>query len=321
MALAGAAERRTKLDYQELRERIRGVQAIVATPFTDDFRVDEAGLRRNVGLLCDQGIQILTPLGTGSEFYALSVDERKQVIRTVAEQCRGGGAILAPGASAVSLSETQELCRFAAAMGSHAVMVAPPFYMAATRDEVLAHYRAVAGCADIGIIIYYWPELHRARMDYELLDELVGLPNVVGIKWCELSLFTFTLMIGRIGRRLPFISGYGEYLASYSYLMGSNSISSAIANFAPRFSLELRCAAESRDWERVREMSLRAFRFYELILKVGSGVALVKAAMRMVGLASGPVRPPASVSLSPGDLAALAKLLRDLGVEVRAAAG
>src|SRR3954451_12687264 len=105
-----------------------GVIPAIPTPFTDDGReVDADGLRRVVAHVVDGGVHgIMTTGGTG-EFPHLSREERRRVTQVVVEEAAAAVPIYA-GTAACSTWEALALTPDAAAVGSDAAILLPPFY-------------------------------------------------------------------------------------------------------------------------------------------------------------------------------------------------
>lgn len=302
------------MDLTQLKQQYRGVQVVMATPFKSNFELDETGLRSNSRYLLDAGVHVLTPLGTTGEFFSMSVEEQKRVMKVVVDEIQGSDLIVIPGASAISTMVSVELSQYAQSIGAHAVMVAPPFYMPATPQQVVRHYERLSREIDIGIVIYYLPQLHRATWPFDTWVELSELKNVIGIKWCELDLHPFTSVIRRLSGKLSFMAGYAEYLAPYSYLVGARGISSPMSNYAPHLSVKLHQAATNKDWDLVKEIAFKTFALYDFDVKVGAGLALVKEAMAMVGRPAGPLRPPLSSTITEEQRKELKQILMELGI-------
>src|SRR6476659_5010173 len=113
-------------------EGLEGVFVPMFTPFTDDgAAVDERRLRASVRRLIQAGIKLLNPAGTTGEFWTLTPDEHRQVIRVVLEEAHatGSGALVIPGTSATSLEQAVHLAEFAVQYGASIVQLAPPYYL------------------------------------------------------------------------------------------------------------------------------------------------------------------------------------------------
>ena len=72
-----------------MADALKGVYSAVATPFTADQDVDEAGLRSLIDRTIDAGVHGLVPCGSTGEFSSLTRAERKRVVEVVIEQTAG----------------------------------------------------------------------------------------------------------------------------------------------------------------------------------------------------------------------------------------
>ncbi len=76
----------------ELKKKLQGVVIVNTTPFNRDGSLDLEGLRANLRWLLKrtEGKDfIFNPLGSTGEFYAMSDDECKTVIKTTVEEVNG----------------------------------------------------------------------------------------------------------------------------------------------------------------------------------------------------------------------------------------
>ena len=120
--------------------RIDGVFVPMFTPFTPDASaVDEDQLRRHVQFLLEAGIKLLNPVGTTGEFWTLSPEEHRLVIRTVCEEVTQSGfdAMVIPGTTSHHLKEALDLAEFAIECGAKMIQLAPPYYLPSLRPTLL----------------------------------------------------------------------------------------------------------------------------------------------------------------------------------------
>ena len=59
-----------------MKDRLAGILPVAPTPFRDDGRVDEDGMRRVLDCMIDQGVDAICILANYSEQFLLSDDER-----------------------------------------------------------------------------------------------------------------------------------------------------------------------------------------------------------------------------------------------------
>src|SRR5512137_3219600 len=101
---------------------IQGIYTPNLVPFRADGRINEDELRRMINWLIEKGVSGLYPNGSTGEFIRLSFEERKRVIRIVAEENRGRVPILA-GAAENNLAMILDACQTYADLGCVAVSI------------------------------------------------------------------------------------------------------------------------------------------------------------------------------------------------------
>ena len=139
---------------KELKNNLVGPVVAMTTPFKQDLSLDLDGLRKLTDLFADGGIKNVIAAGSTGEFYSLTNEERKLVIKTVVEQ--SAGRMLVIGCAAHSGTQiTIDLACYCEEVGCDAVMVTPPYYSYSGFDGMLKHYRMVSDAINIGIVGYF----------------------------------------------------------------------------------------------------------------------------------------------------------------------
>jgi len=189
----------TKSEAQEwAREHLRGQWTTLMTPFTPDDELDEQGLRGNI-----RHIRRLGTRGGGctwgmGEFWSLTREERLRVFDIVSEEA-GGAWPIAAHVTHTSAREMQALAAHAQAVGFDLLIVAPPYIVTKTEDQVVEYVRLLADNTSLAIMFYNSPQFGIV-MSSEGLERLCQIPNVVGVKEAsfnqQLSIDTH-LLIGR----------------------------------------------------------------------------------------------------------------------------
>jgi 5-dehydro-4-deoxyglucarate dehydratase len=112
------------------------------------------------------------------------------------------------------------------------------------------------------------------------------------------------------GDRLAWYGGLGDDCVPGYFAIGVQAYTSSISNIAPRLSLALAEAGLKRDFAALDGlMKQYVHPLYALRERTrGYEVAIMKAAMEMLGMKAGPVRPPLQ-NPSAQDLAELRRLL------------
>jgi 4-hydroxy-tetrahydrodipicolinate synthase len=163
-------------------EQFRGVWAAIATPFTPDDKVDEAGLRRNMRHMTD-GLKIdgIFCAGTMGEFWALTKEERKRVVEIVVEEAKGKCKVIAHTGHH-SPNETIDLTQHAQDVGADFAIVINPYYPTASEDAIYEWFKVVASRVDIGIWMFDTAYAYGEALSPQLTARIADIENICGIK-------------------------------------------------------------------------------------------------------------------------------------------
>jgi uncharacterized protein (UPF0264 family)/dihydrodipicolinate synthase/N-acetylneuraminate lyase len=161
-------------------EALRGQWTTLITPFTPDKEFDERGMRQNI-----RHIQSLGTRGAGctwamGEFWSLTYEERLRVMSTVADESRGQWFIGAH-VTHTSAEDMLALAKHAEAVGFDLLMVAPPYMVTKTEEQVHDYVKLLADNTPLAIMFYNSPQFGFV-MSPQGLKRLCQIPNVVGVK-------------------------------------------------------------------------------------------------------------------------------------------
>jgi 2-keto-3-deoxy-L-arabinonate dehydratase len=154
-----------------MTRELRGVFPILNTTFNDDGSLDFWSQERLVRYLIEeQGASGLGLFGNASEGYALSDDERIQLLKIVRRAAGDTPLIASTGHSGTQLAV--ELSRKAEALGANALMVLPPSFMKTDADGLLFYYDAVSKAVNIPIMVQDAPLMTGVAMPAALLARM-----------------------------------------------------------------------------------------------------------------------------------------------------
>ena len=289
---------------------IHGILAAVITPMNADEEIDLAALEKTVDFLIGQGIHGLIPLGSTGEFYALSAQERHEVVRITVKTAAGRVPVIA-GANAGSTRDVVAFSRQAEKLGAAAVMLAAPYYSLPRPEELREHFRAVHDAIGVPIMLYNYPGRTGVDMAPEFIERLCELPRVRYVKESTGELSRVSTLIRRCGNRLGVFCG-ADTAALESFLLGAVGWVSGIANAIPRSHVELyQLAVDKQDYSAARELYFQMLPLLNVMEAGGHYTQWVKAACGLMGRPVGPPRRP----LLPAATAALEEL-RDALVQL-----
>jgi 5-dehydro-4-deoxyglucarate dehydratase len=295
------------LTPQELRSRFGGVVAFPVTPFRADLSLDLEGLRRNLAHLAKFPFCAAVAAGGTGEVYSLTPDEHRQVVATAVDVL--GGKIPVLAGVGFNQAIAVEMAKASAASGADGILALPPYFPGAPDDGMLDYYKAIGAATPLGLLVYsrdwvnYGPE-QVARL-------AASIPTLIAWKDGQGDVRRYQAIRQRVGDRLHWIGGIGDDGVPGYYAIGIRTYTSSIATVAPKLSLELHRLAAAGEYDKLnRLMAEYVIPLYELrARKKGYEVTVMKAAMDLVGLAGGPVRPPLPM-LKPEELEELRAMMK-----------
>jgi 4-hydroxy-2-oxoglutarate aldolase len=162
---------------------LHGICPPVTTPFYPEGNIYFKKLEHNVERYSKTPVAGIVALGSTGEAILLSDQERRDVLKTVCETAEAEKVLIA-GTGVESAIETLRLTEYAAELGYDVAMVRTPHYYKTQMQpaNILAFYRTVADRSPLPVIIYNFPQATGYDIPAELVMELAGHPNLIGIK-------------------------------------------------------------------------------------------------------------------------------------------
>ena len=162
---------------------LHGVFPPITTPFYPDGNVYFKKLESNVERYSRTPVAGIVVLGSTGEAILLSDQERREVFKA-ARDAAAPNKVLVAGTGIESAIETLRLTEYAAELGYDVAMVRTPHYYKKQMQtaNILAFYRTVADRSPLPVIIYNFPQATGYDMPAEVVIELAGHPNLIGIK-------------------------------------------------------------------------------------------------------------------------------------------
>lgn len=209
-----------------------GTGVALITPFTDENKVDVAGLRKVVRFQIDNGIDYLVLLGTTAESVTLTKEEKQLVIDTVVAENDGElPLVLGIGGNntqaVIDEMKTRNLDSFAA------ILSVSPMYNKPTQAGIYAHFSAIAKACPKPIILYNVPGRTASNMLPETVVRLAReYDNIVAIKEAAGDMVQAMRMIDQTPEDFLVISG-DDMLTLPTILAGGAGVISVIGEGFP----------------------------------------------------------------------------------------
>jgi dihydrodipicolinate synthase/N-acetylneuraminate lyase len=272
-----------------------GIMPAALTMFRADGSVDEAATAAHVGWLVSQGAHGVVIGGTSGEFVTMTDSERLRVLE-IAVSTVGGRVPVVAGTGAPSTANTVSLTRAAASAGADAALVILPFYLRPFRDEVLAHFRAVADSTELPVLLYNNPgNTGTEPLDARDIGELYRDGVLAGVKSTFPTVHQVVEAMDETGPE--FRAFYGGFMAPLSGLAeGAHGWISGILNVTLPEAISLWEAVQKGDLEAAREAAttIRRFRYLYSRQPLGAvnDLALYRRILDLRGLYGGYSRSP-----------------------------
>jgi 4-hydroxy-tetrahydrodipicolinate synthase len=272
----------------------RALTAMV-TPMDADGAIDYDGAARLAEyLVTDMRNDGLVISGTTGESPTTSDEEKTRLLAAVLEAV-GDRATIVAGVGTNDTAHTCELARQAEAAGAHALLVVTPYYNKPPQSGLLAHFIKAADTTGLPVMLYDIPGRTGTAIATETLVRLGQHPRIVAVKDAKGDLLAGSWVMARTDLafysgddpvNLPWLSvGAVGYVSVHAHVIGDRLREMIDAYLAGRV-------------EDALAIHRAALPVYTGMMRT-QGVITTKAALTMLGLPGGTVRPPlADASLS-----------------------
>jgi 4-hydroxy-tetrahydrodipicolinate synthase len=258
----------------------------------EDESFNEAQFRIEINRLIDGGVAGIFALGTNGEVYALSEEEKLNVLKTAVDEVDKRVPVYA-GTGCIGTRETVEMSRKAEDLGVDALSVVSPYFVGVSQDDLYRHFSAVARSVKLPILLYNMPARTGNNIHYTTVKRLAEEnSNIVGAKDSSGNFDNTLRYIEDTGGRIEVLAG-NDSLILWTLLAGGVGAIAGWANAFPR----LICSIYE-NWQKgdiaAANAAQRAIRPFRDVMALGNPNSIVKRALNLLGHEVGPAREPAS---------------------------
>jgi 4-hydroxy-tetrahydrodipicolinate synthase len=281
------------------RKTLQGNIVPICTNFNADYSCNLQRFRQHIRYIIDHGITaeygMILVSGAAGEHPSLSFDERKALLETALEESNHRTPILF-GATATHTMEAIKLTQMAQKAGAAGVQMSMPYYECPTWEDTKAFYQELNDQVDIGVMVYNTFTTGGANMyDHRLIEFLLDLPNIAGIKWHAQSGFQYDFVYQDFAPLVPFYDN--EIHEVYGMMMGAVGFTSHIPVFWPEYGVKLWNLIREKKYVEALALTNRVrVPYYRLITEAwdfssGDGI-IERVACQLMGREVGPSRKP-----------------------------
>lgn len=263
--------------------KFTGVMSALVSCVDEDGKVYEQDMRRLMEWQLAAGLQGFYLCGGTGEGPVLQKETRMRIAE-IAKDAVGDRAKLIAHVGAIDLKTAVELARHAGEIGLDAVSSVPPFFFHYGEKEIADYYRALADASGLPLLMYASP-LSGIQITWDMVDRLMDIPGMIGLKWTSYDYFTMHRIRELRGGNINVINGPDECLLC-GLTMGADGGIGATYNLMPKLFAEIYDNYRAGNLEAAQKAQFKANKLIEILLKFGV-VTGIKDALRMIGFECG----------------------------------
>jgi 4-hydroxy-tetrahydrodipicolinate synthase len=153
----------------------------MVTPFKENGEVDYEQTKKLAKALLNSGNEGLVLAATTGEAPTLSWDEEMRIFTEV-KSAAGDKPTLIAYTGSNSTKEAVEATEKAEKIGVDACLSVVPYYNKPNQEGIYQHFKAVAECTSLPIIMYNIPGRVVVEMNWETIARLSQFKNIIGVK-------------------------------------------------------------------------------------------------------------------------------------------
>jgi 4-hydroxy-tetrahydrodipicolinate synthase len=290
---------------------LKGCLIPVITPFTDQFEVDEAGLRKLIDYLIDeQSASAIIPCGTTGESPTLTHEEHIKVIKITVDAVDGRVPVIA-GTGSNSTAEAIFMTKAAADLGVNGSLQVGPYYNKPNQEGMLRHFEEISKSTDLPMILYNIPGRTGKNIEPETIIKLAEIENIVGVKDASGDITqTMKIIKGTLPYNFHVYAGEDALTFSLLCLGGHGAVAAVGHVIGNEVDQMVRLVAEG-NIEMARNIHYKTIDVVNALFIEPNPVP-VKKALSWMGLPAGPVRLPL-IDMNEASETVLRKTLTALG--------
>lgn len=265
-----------------------GSGVALVTPFNQDHSIDFDGLRKLVQYQMENGTDFLVVQGTTGESPTLSKEEKLEVLRVVQEVNNGKLKVV----FGVGGNNTIEVGKFLSDLpsGIDGILSVSPYYNKPTQPGIIDHYKYLADCTDLPIILYNVPGRTGSNVKAETTLALSEVNNIVAMKEASGDFGQIMEIIRNKPEGFGLLSG-DDAITMPLIAAGASGVISVVANAFPKRFAQMVHASMEGDLNTARNAHYDLLPITNMLFEEGNPGG-VKSALAEQGIMSTIMRPP-----------------------------
>jgi len=241
----------------EAKDRFQGVVVPLATVFNDDLSLDVQGTVDNAQWIVDRGAKqgntVFLIAGSGGDFTALNMEERKQVIEAVAKVGRDNDVPMMAGVQSTDIRDTITLCKLSEDQGVEIAQISGAYYYTVQAEDTIAWHEEVAKHTNIGFSAYsHWYSGSKYDLPVDVVERLMDLPNTILVKWGSPSIENFMDGVRRFLPRVPVVDN--GPIPIFGHILGCRAFISHVPNYYPHHAWKVWDLMEAQRYKEAQDV-------------------------------------------------------------------
>ena len=259
--------------------KFTGVMSALVSCIDENEAVNEQAMRKIMQWHLQAGLSGFYLTGGTGEGPVLQKKTRMEIAEIAKDEVKTGASLIAH-VGAIDLTTAVELARHAGRIGLDAISSVPPFFFEYGEREIADYYKALSDASGLPILMYASP-LSGIEITWDMVDRLMDVPNMIGLKWTSYNYFTMHRIKELRGGNINVINGPDECLLC-GLAMGADGGIGATYNVMPKLFSQIYNSFRAGDIDAARAAQYKANKLIEILLKFGV-VCGVKDILTMLG--------------------------------------
>lgn len=246
---------------------IKGIITPTITVFDDQRNIDFNAFGRHIENLIKGGVNGILFLGSIGEFFAITVEEKKEIISFAIETVAGRVPVLI-GSGGTVVEDVIELSNYVAQKGADGVAVITPYFFQFNQETLYKYYSLIAEVVESDIYIYNFPARSGVNISPKTVYKLAKkYSNIVGIKDTMDTISHTRELIQKVKipleRDFAVYSGFDEYFLP-NLMNGGDGLIGGLSNIVPELFVEFYQAYLNNNFIKLEEFSKKINRLMSI---------------------------------------------------------
>jgi 4-hydroxy-tetrahydrodipicolinate synthase len=291
----------------------KGIYTPSITILDESGKFDFPKMEAHINNLIDNGINGILFFGSIGEFFAFTLEEKKQLVNFTVEIVNKRVPVLI-GIGGTNQDEVLELGQYCKEANVDGLVIISPYYFGPTDEAAVLFFGKIAETVDLPIMLYNFP----ARTENDLSPELVyklamKYKNIVSIKDTVDNISHTRKIIQKVKAERPdftVLSGFDEYYV-VNRISGGDGVLCGLTNVEPKLFTTLHEAYENKDFVTMEKCAKQVSHLMKLYDTTNLFVTGIKAAVKAKGLDISPYTKEPAVQLTEEQFQYIKKIINE----------